>query len=725
MPNLIQIKRSLTSATPGALANGEFAYTANGDVLYLGSNGAVVPIGGKRNPGVLTANQALVANATSGIDKVIVANLVPTAIYANGSFGTAGQLLTSNGTAVHWNTPAPSVTGSNTQIQFNDEGNLGADADFTFNKVTNTLTSPNVVITSTTSSTNTTTGALRVGGGVGVVGRINTTDLAAGNDSVFSTLTGTTLNTANVFATSTVNGAVLSVGTAVIANTVGVFTTGAVNGASLSVGTAVVSNSTGVYTTGLVNALTVNAAVHSVGTAVTANSTGVFTTGTVNGSVVSVGTNVIGNSLGVFTTGTVNGTSLSVGSSVIGNSTGVFTTGTVNGTVVSVGSAVISNSSGVFTAGAVNGAIVRVGSSFAANTTSVVIGSGVSLQANGTVGTAGQVLHSNGSSVYWDVDNDGVTSVATGAGLTGGTITTTGTVSVLANNGIVANTSGLFVAPGTGVTVNATGVHIGQPVATTSSVTFASINVTGNSALGDVYADIVSINGGVNTNIMPAANTTYNLGNTAVRWNQIYSQNVHSVSGYFDGDVQISGNLSVLGTTITISANSLIVNDPLLQLAANNTSGDLLDIGFFGSYNPDGGPHEHTGLFRDATDDVFKLFEGLQESPTNVVNTAGVGYKTATLQSYLFSSGLTTNATHVAIVANSTVNVAITANTLTLATALAGTSGGTGRATTTNNAILVGNTTNGYNQLTLGADGYVLQSNGTALIYDVLDGGTF
>jgi hypothetical protein len=296
---------------------------------------------------------------------------------------------------------------------------------------------------------------------------------------------------------------------------------------------------------------------------------------------------------------------------------------------------------------------------------------------------------------------------------------------VLANNGIVANSTGLFVNPGTGVTVNATGVHIGQPVATTSDVTFRSLTATGNVALGDAYADNISINGGVNTNVMPAANTTYNLGNTAVRWNQIYSQNVHSVSGYFDGDVQISGNLSVLGTTITISANSLIVNDPLLQLAANNTTSDLLDIGFFGSYNPDGGDHEHTGLFRDATDDVYKLFEGLQESPTNVVNTAGVGYKIATLQSYLITSGLTSNATHLAITANSTVNVAITANTLTLATALAGTSGGTGRNTTTNNAILVGNTTNGYNQLTLGADGYVLQSNGTALVYDVLDGGTF
>jgi hypothetical protein len=39
--------------------------------------------------------------------------------------------------------------------------------------------------------------------------------------------------------------------------------------------------------------------------------------------------------------------------------------------------------------------------------------------------------------------------------------------------------------------------------------------------------------------------------------------------------------------------------------------------------------------------------------------------------------------------------------------------------------LLVGNSTNGYNVLNLGTSGYVLQSNGTALVYDVLDGGTF
>ena len=115
----------------------------------------------------------------------------------------------------------------------------------------------------------------------------------------------------------------------------------------------------------------------------------------------------------------------------------------------------------------------------------------------------------------------------------------------------------------------------------------------------------------------------------------------------------------------------------------------------------------------------------MQESPTNVVNTAGVGYTTATLQAYLDSGAFTSNTTSVKITANSTVNVAIIANTLTLSTALASNSGGTGKSTMTNNAILVGNSTNGYNELSLGTNGYVLQSNGTALVYDILDGGTF
>lgn len=399
---------------------------------------------------------------------------------------------------------------------------------------------------------------------------------------------------------------------------------------------------------------------------------------------------------------------------------------TVNALAFTIGSWFVANQSGVFSSGVVNADIVSVGTSFKANTAQVTIGSGVGLSANGGLGSAGQVLASNGSSVYWTAASSGtVTSVDSGSGLTGGPITGTGTLSVLANSGIIANTSGLFVRAGNGVTVNSTGVHIGQDVGTTAAVSFGSILVSGNAALGDSSSDVVSLNGTVNTSIMPTANTTYNIGNNTMRWAEIHAANVHSNTGYFDGSVQISGNLSVLGTTFTVSSNNLIVDDSMIQLAANNTTSDLLDIGFFGSYNPDGGSHEHAGLFRDATDDTFKLFKGLQESPTNTVNTGGTGYTMATLQSYLNSGALTTNSTNLSITSNSTVSVALVANTLSLTTALPGTSGGTGRSTSTNNALLVGNSTNGYNVLNLGTSGYVLQSNGTALVYDVLDGGTF
>ena len=98
MANLIKIKRSSATAAPASLNEGELAFSYLSGKLFIGNSSAVIPIGGTHNPGVLTANQALVANATSEIDKIIVANLQPTFIYANGASGTAGQVLLSNST---------------------------------------------------------------------------------------------------------------------------------------------------------------------------------------------------------------------------------------------------------------------------------------------------------------------------------------------------------------------------------------------------------------------------------------------------------------------------------------------------------------------------------------------------------------------------------------------------------------------------------------------------
>lgn len=714
MANQIQIKRSTTASIPTSLANGELAFTSNGDVLYIGSpNGSIVGIGGARFPGVLTANQALVANSTSGIDQIRVGIANVGAIYANGSLGLSGQVLYSNSTGVFWGNVTATVSGSNTQIQFNDSGSLAGDSDFTFNKDTNTLTSANVVVSGTTVSSNTTTGALTVAGGLGVNGRINVTDMAIGNTTVYASVNNTVISTNNLFATGTVNGSVLSVGGWVIANNSGIFTSGVVNGDILQVGTNFKANTTAVVIGSGVG-LFANGGVGTAGQVLHSNGTSVYWDTDDQGvTSVSTGDGLAGGP--ITTTGTV---SVLANNGIVANTNGLFVrqgTGTVvNATGVHVNSAYI----GTLDA---NNATNLNGQSASYYTNATNLATGTVPTARLGSGTANANTFLSGDQSY----KTAVTSVSTGDGLAGGPITTTGTVSVLANNGIVANTDGLFVRAGTGVTVNSTGVHISQDVGNTASVTFGNLTVTGNTTLGDSGSDRLAITAAVNTNIMPAANVTYSLGNNTVRWAEVYAGNVHSNSGYFDGSVQITGNLSVLGTTTTVNANNLVVSDSLIQLAANNETSDLLDIGFFGSYNPDNGPHEHTGLFRDATVDMYRLFKGLQETPTNVVNTNGTGYTIATLEAYLSSGGLVTNSSTIAITANSTVNVAIVANTLTLSTALAGTSGGTGRTTTTNNALLVGNSTNGYNQLTLGTAGHVLQSNGTALVYNTLDGGSF
>jgi hypothetical protein len=124
------------------------------------------------------------------------------------------------------------------------------------------------------------------------------------------------------------------------------------------------------------------------------------------------------------------------------------------------------------------------------------------------------------------------------------------------------------------------------------------------------------------------------------------------------------------------------------------------------------GGTRYTGLFRDATDGIYKLFTGLESEPSTVVDTNGVGYGQATLKAYLNSGALTSNGDNLNITANSQIAVAIVANAISL-------------TTLSNNGIIVGNTTGGFNSLSLGSDGYVLQSNGTTLVYSTLDGGTF
>ena len=101
-------------------------------------------------------------------------------------------------------------------------------------------------------------------------------------------------------------------------------------------------------------------------------------------------------------------------------------------------------------------------------------------------------------------------------------------------------------------------------------------------------------------------------------------------------NVTIAGNLTVSGTTTSVSSTTIEVADPLLHLATGNNAADAVDIGLYGLYDTSGSLDLYGGLFRDASDSgKWNLFKDLQAAPTTTVNKSGTGYAVGTLVSNL------------------------------------------------------------------------------------------
>src|SRR6056300_776761 len=106
MAQTIQIKRSSSTATPTSLQNGELAYSATSNKLFIGrpggGTGDVDAIGGKlyvdmldHTAGTLTASSAIVVDANSKIDNFLVDNLQ---LNGNTVSSTSGNLVLSSAT---------------------------------------------------------------------------------------------------------------------------------------------------------------------------------------------------------------------------------------------------------------------------------------------------------------------------------------------------------------------------------------------------------------------------------------------------------------------------------------------------------------------------------------------------------------------------------------------------------------------------------------------------
>lgn len=85
----------------------------------------------------------------------------------------------------------------------------------------------------------------------------------------------------------------------------------------------------------------------------------------------------------------------------------------------------------------------------------------------------------------------------------------------------------------------------------------------------------------------------------------------------FSGNVTITGDLEVTGTTTTVSATDLVVTDPLIYIGEGNT-GNLVDLGFVASF--DNGTYQHSGVVRDSSAGKWKIFKGVTDEPTTTIN---------------------------------------------------------------------------------------------------------
>ncbi len=89
-------------------------------------------------------------------------------------------------------------------------------------------------------------------------------------------------------------------------------------------------------------------------------------------------------------------------------------------------------------------------------------------------------------------------------------------------------------------------------------------------------------------------------------------------------DLVVEGDLTVTGTTTTINATDLAITDPLIYLASEQYTEDVLDVGFLAATGAPGGTEEshlHSGFFRDASDSKkWKLVSNVPHPVGNVVD---------------------------------------------------------------------------------------------------------
>ena len=215
-----------------------------------------------------------------------------------------------------------------------------------------------------------------------------------------------------------------------------------------------------------------------------------------------------------------------------------------------------SNGTLTFEVGA-NLSALAIGTAFIANSVQITIGTGVGLSANGGVGSAGQVLTSNGAtgSPYWSTS---------GTAATMNTYTFTVTANTTAFTGLDDNSRTLIYTSGLeSVFINGSRQIAGVDYNTTNSTV---ITLTSNAINGEVV-QITTLNASVTSG--GGGSGTPGGANTQVQFND---------SGAFSGSAGFTFDKNTNNVTI---ANSLIMNTQSISVTSGSNTLTINPVNMF------------------------------------------------------------------------------------------------------------------------------------------------
>lgn len=770
--NTIRIKRSPANTSgaynPPTLRSGELAYSYRSGTLWVGPTDEAsvienVRIGGQMNPGTLTSNQALVANNTGGIDRVIADSVELGRLKANNSWGNPGYILTSAG------------SGSNTYWMAASILAVNPDAQYTW---TNTMLYTNTVSFSqeiranviNAFSVNTGSGYGTSTGGV----VINSTAIGIGNTLINGTITW---NNSNVFFSGVANNSASLGGIAAAS-----YVTTTALGTSLSSYSTTTTMTSAIATAKSQAIADTDAKIATANTAMVANATAAYNNSkTYTDSAISVAnTAMVANALAAYTNAVakiavstanntlhlggyaaalfVNTQNLAQNLSNYALLGGALFTGTVNavsyntggtygtpvgGIIVNTNVIAVGNSS-------VNGAISTnatvayfTGTAYnanSANNAAYLGGQPAAVFANTEYVDNAFASATSGGATQTYADNKAANAYSNAVSYTDGKIST-------ANTAMIANAAAAYANAVTYINSKADTTYTN---ATSTANTYT--NLKNAEAIAYAYAqaqaartaasqDMYSNNSGVFNGITRfTSNVTFS-DDIIVSGSQNINAGESNLSIL---NVTVSGNLSVLGTLTTIDTENIRIEDASLQLASNqaltSTFTDAYDISVFGTFGSTTNTW-FTGIYRDHTSsshyskNVWKLYAAnnvnILTTNSSVVDQSSVYYNQGTLQAYLEPYGNSATSAFVAnssaVTITSAVNpVYITANTLALNTALTPSNGGTGLKLYNIGDIIFANSSTTFDRLQVTIPGDILQISDTNLpIYKSLDGGIF